>query len=74
MTRNDGKTVEEIVKKVKKQFRTFGGGEKDNPMGNPIVAAMEDKPLMFAMGVNVEEVVNFVILETIKPFLETLEK
>ena len=55
--------VEQIVKKIGSQFRTFGGGQDSK--FNPITAALKDKPLQFAAGVSVEEVVKAVLAEVI---------
>ncbi len=54
------KKVDEIVKSISGNFRTFGGGDK-NPNGNPIAMALKDNPLSFAAGVDVEQVVLHVL-------------
>jgi len=48
-----------IVRYVAANTRTFGGGKKSS-WGNPMAAALEDKPPMFAAGVDVREVVELV--------------
>jgi hypothetical protein len=48
-----------IVRYVAANTRTFGGGKKSS-WGNPITAALEDKPAVFAAGVEVREVVDLV--------------
>ena len=45
----------DIVAKIAAEFRTFGGGRVD-PY-NPISLWTQDRPLMFAMGVDVAAVV-----------------
>ena len=54
------KRIKEIAKLTAKKFRSFGG-ERMADDDNPIAAAMKDKPAQFAMGVNIEEVVRFVL-------------
>lgn len=50
-----------IVKLIGRGFRTFGGGRPAD--GNPIAAALQNTPLAFAAGVDVREVVNFILKE-----------
>jgi hypothetical protein len=50
-----------IVSAVAARFRTFGGG-KVNP-SNPISVALENKPPQFAAGVDIAEVVEFIVNE-----------
>lgn len=52
--------IEQITELVSNRFNTFGGGKKSS-WGNPIAAALEDKPLVFAAGVSVRDVVEFVV-------------
>ena len=54
------KLVERIVAETAANFRGFGGGKKSS-WGNPISAALKGEPPMFAAGVDVEEVVRFVL-------------
>lgn len=49
----------EIVKGIAARFRCFGKGTR--PSNNPIAYALEDEPTQFAAGVNVKEVVDYVI-------------
>lgn len=58
--------VDKIVAGIGENFRTFGGDRA--PGNNPIAHATQGKPLMFAMGVDVGEVVKFVIAEANKAF------
>lgn len=51
--------VTEIVNAIVKNFRCFGGGQ--GTAGNPIAHALKDRPPVFAAGVDVEDVVRFVI-------------
>lgn len=53
--------VNTLVNKVGQQFRTFGGG-RDSEY-NPITHALKDQPPSFAAGVDVREVVEFVLGE-----------
>jgi hypothetical protein len=51
-----------ITHLISKKFRCFGKGSVVPPFcESPITEAMKDKPLQFAAGVDVAEVVNFVI-------------
>lgn len=49
-----------IVNGITAQFRTFGGGSA-RAVASPISAAMQDGPPVFALGVDVREVVRFVM-------------
>ena len=51
--------IAEIVRDITSHFKTFGGG-KYIP-GNPISVALQGEPPQFARGVNVEEVVQFIV-------------
>jgi hypothetical protein len=51
--------VKRITTLVGRCFRTFGGGQGSDD--NPLAAALKDNPLMFAAGVDVAQVVTFVI-------------
>jgi hypothetical protein len=53
-------TAEEITKRIPKRFRCFGGGHISD-VGNPISHALKDSPLQFALGVDVADVVAFVL-------------
>ena len=48
-----------LVQKIGHKFRTFGSGYSD--LNNPISTALEDKPLVFAAGVGVSDVVYFIL-------------
>lgn len=52
------KLTKVIVQLIGEEFRTFGGG-RATP-GNIVAAAIKDKPLCFAMGVDVADIVTFV--------------
>ncbi len=54
--------IKALTKKVSQNFRTFGGNP-DEKSGNPVAAALAEKPVMFALGVPVDEVVRFIIKE-----------
>ena len=54
--------VSTIVKKIASKFRTYGG-----PVGgstHPIDKALDGKPVVFALGVDVAEVVKMVLEES----------
>jgi hypothetical protein len=51
--------IDAIVRDVTRQFRTFGAGQTSEY--NPLVNALKDHEPMFAAGVDVREVVEFVI-------------
>lgn len=58
--------ITDIVSAVAAKFRTFGVGSSGPAVqGNPLASALADKPPVFALGVDVEEVVRFV-LERVK--------
>lgn len=48
----------EIVEKIGKKFRTFGGGRGSK--WNPVADALKGRPLQFAAGVDVKSVVLFI--------------
>lgn len=48
-----------LVRDIGHTFRCFGGGRDSNY--NPITKALKDYPLTFAAGVDVKEVVNFIL-------------
>lgn len=52
------KTLAEITAAVGAAFRSFGGGRGSDT--NPIAAALQDKPLQFAAGVDIRSVVEAV--------------
>ncbi len=52
--------IHEIVAEVGVRFRTFGGGVVGDS-NNPISIALKDRPLQFAAGVSVEDVVRLVL-------------
>jgi len=51
----------ELVKKVSSTFSCFGGGKENVNNYNPISIALVDKPPMFAAGVDIREVVDFIV-------------
>ncbi len=54
-------STDEIVDQVVAQFATFGTGAKTSVYGNPIAIALARKPPTFALGVDIREVVEFVL-------------
>lgn len=58
---NSKKLIEELVPVVAKNFRTFGGGKGSS--FNPLAEALKDKAPQFAAGVDVKEVVAFIVNE-----------
>jgi hypothetical protein len=61
MPKIDDEVVRTIVAEIGVRFPTFGGGIS-HP-GNPIADALKDRPLQFAAGVDVEQVVRFILDE-----------
>ena len=57
----DAATVARISHAVGQHFRCFGGGRTDGAAFNPLVTWLEEAPLQFALGVNVQDVVRFVL-------------
>lgn len=55
-----------IVAEIGNCFATFGGG-RGSGFFNPIAEWTKDKPPMFAMGVDVRSVVQFVAMALKKP-------
>lgn len=51
--------LHEIMAEIGVRFRTFGGGVASE--WNPISAALKDRPLQFAAGVDVADVVRLVV-------------
>lgn len=51
--------IEDIVTLCAHRFRSFGGGNVSP--GNPISAALQSTPAQFAAGVDILEVVRYVI-------------
>jgi len=52
---------------IQKTFRTFGGGEFTE--GNPVSIALKDRPLQFAAGVDVDDVIRAVLKLSGQPAL-----
>lgn len=57
--------VDAITSSIVEKFRTFGGGASSS-WGNPIAMALADKSAQFAAGVDVKEVVEFVLSQVSK--------
>lgn len=55
---------DEIVAAVGQNFRTFGGGRDSST--NPLAHALKDQPLQFAAGVDVRDVVQFVLAVSVQ--------
>lgn len=66
---NTKEAVYQIVADVAQNFCCFGGGNVSQ--GNPISIALADKSPMFAAGVDVGEVVRFILAQTSKLALRT---
>ncbi len=49
-----------IIERVTRSFRSFGGG-KTSDWGNPISRALKDQPPQFAAGVDIGQVVDFIM-------------
>lgn len=58
--------IDLLVAKVCQSFKTFGQGSPErNPLlRSPISEALADEPPSFAMGVDVREVVQFILAES----------
>lgn len=54
--------IDRITQIIAHNFRSFGGGQKSN--WNPVVNALKDKPLQFAAGVDIKDVVTAVLKES----------
>ncbi len=54
--------MSDLVEKVGKRFRTFGGGQLG--FNNPMAVALKDEPYQFAACVDVAEVVAFILSES----------
>ena len=57
----DEERVSNLVAEVGVTFSTFGGGIDDGAAFNPLIGALKDRPLVFALGVDVREVVKFIL-------------
>lgn len=57
----DDDEIQQITAAVAAKFRCFGRGSSPVVEGNPIAAALADHDPQFAAGVDVREVVEFVI-------------
>lgn len=55
-----GKDRAALIRYVAERTETLGGGKKST-WGNPLAVAMEDKPPVFALGVDVGEVIDLVV-------------
>lgn len=55
--------VDKIAEAIADRFQTFGGGRSGTRAYgfNPVAEALKDKPLMFSAGVDVRDVINFVL-------------
>lgn len=58
-------TIDDVVALVAANFRSFGGGQANTR--NPISMALADKPAQFAGGVDIKDVVTFVLKNAPKP-------
>ena len=54
--------TQRIVQLIARRFRTFGGGQAPSDF-NPLTHWLKDAPLQFAAGVDVADVVTFVLRE-----------
>lgn len=61
MKKPNPEKIAEITRKVVTKFRCFGGGQAVS--GNPISQAVKDHAPSFAAGVDVREVVEFILAE-----------
>jgi hypothetical protein len=65
-----GELLDRITTGAAKNFRSFGGGSVT--AGNPISEAMKDRPAVFAAGVDIREVVEFVVQYIRMPTLDMM--
>lgn len=49
-----------LTREVEDRFRTFGGNRADDDM-NPLAGALSGRPPCFALGVDVGQVVTFIL-------------
>ena len=54
-------TVPYLIERVRRNFRSFGGG--DATPNNPLAHAIKDHKPQFAAGVDIEDVVLFILNE-----------
>ena len=54
--------IDRLTEEVRKNFRCFGGGYYTP--GNPVSAALAEGPTQFAAGVDVREVVEFILRQS----------
>ncbi len=66
--------VSQIVPLVAARFRSFGGGRADSFWGNPLVAIRRDQPAQFAAGVNIADVVSYILKEQAKARRRSMAK
>lgn len=57
------RNVRIIMNSIQSTFKTMGGGGPA-AFNNPVSAAMKNGPLVFALGVNVKEVVEHILYLT----------
>lgn len=57
---------DEIVAAIGQHFRTFGGGRTEGVEWNPLVSTLKDEPMQFAAGVDVSDVVRFVLRQRVR--------
>jgi hypothetical protein len=55
----DNIDIDEITEFIGHRFRSFGGGQ-ESP-NNPVAAALKDRPLQFAAGVDIRSVVEAIV-------------
>jgi hypothetical protein len=65
--------LDELIAKVGENFRTFGGGQV-TVSSNPLAHALKDKPLQFAAGVDVSQVVTFIVIAVLEAELAAQER
>lgn len=63
--------IDSIIAEIETHFRTFGGDRQ--PTENPISEAMKGKPLVFAAGVDVRDVVEIVAGLTLNHLMEKMK-
>lgn len=62
----DDEKIKRIVAAVGQNFKGFGGGRSENTDDNIIADTLKDNPPQFALGVDIREVVIFILQEAQK--------
>ncbi len=69
--------IKHLLKQIQQNYSTFGVVDETSyyDTGNPISMALKNKPLMFALGIDVESVIHLILQESgFDELLKALEK